>query len=140
MPIGNENTVIPGCGTHHVAVQARDWEESMKLYRDTLGMKVVAEFGPEDRKIALLAVGDGSHIELFRPKDNTPKPGEDAANDPLTHFALATSDCRAAAAKVKAAGYKFRMEPKDVDLGDLQVTICFFFGPSGEVIEFFETR
>ncbi len=140
MPVGEKNSVIAGCGTHHIAVQARDWEASLKLYRDVLGMKVVAEFGSAERKIVLLDIGDGSHMELFEPTEDTPKPDSASVNDPLMHFALATSDTRAAIEHVRRAGYKVTVEPKDVDLGSLKVTIAFFDGPSGESVEFFQTH
>ena len=140
MPVGTKNSVIQGCGSHHLAVQARDWEESLKLYRDVLGMKVVAEFGSSERKIILLDIGDGSHIELFQPKPDTAKPGNPAGNDPLTHFALATTDTRAATEHVRKAGYEVTVEPKDVNLGSLNVTIAFFKGPNGELLEFFQVN
>ena len=67
MPIGKTNKIIAGSGVHHIAIQARDWDASLKLYCDVLGMPVVAKFGPPERKIWLLDIGDGSHIELFQP-------------------------------------------------------------------------
>ena len=138
MPFGDKNTTIPGCGTHHIAIQARDLDESLTLYRDVLGMQVVAEFGSPERKILLLDTGDGSHIELFAPTDETPAPGSAAPNDPVTHFALATTDTRAATEIVRKAGYTITVEPKDMDLGAFQVTLSFFLGPNGESIEFFQ--
>ena len=63
MPVGTRNEAIKGCGTHHIAVQTRDWDKSMAFYQDVLGMKLVAEFGSPERKIVLLDAGDGSHIE-----------------------------------------------------------------------------
>ena len=39
------NHLIPGCGTHHLAVQTQDLEASLRLYRDVLGMLVVAGCG-----------------------------------------------------------------------------------------------
>ena len=140
MPVGTKNSVIAGCGTHHIAVQARDWEAYLKLYRDVLGMEIVAEFGSAERNIILLDTGDGSHMELFAPTASSPAPDSDSANDPLTHFALATSDTRSAIEHVRQAGYEVTVEPKDVDLGSLKVTIAFFRGPSGESIEFFQTN
>lgn len=140
MPVGDKNKVIAGGGTHHIAVQARDWDASMKLYRDVLGMEPVAEFGPPERKIVLLDIGDGSHMELFQPLEDTPAPGADAANDPVMHFALATTDTRGATELVRSHGYEITVEPKDVQLADLKVTISFFKGPSGEVIEFFQVH
>ena len=140
MPIGTKNSIISGCGTHHIAVQCRDMDESLKLYRDVLGMAVVAQFGSPDRRILLLDIGDGSHIELFDPKPDTPKSGTPAANDPIIHFALATSDTVTAIEHVRAAGYTVTVEPKTLDLDTLTVTIAFFDGPNGESIEFFQVH
>jgi catechol 2,3-dioxygenase-like lactoylglutathione lyase family enzyme len=131
------NRLIPGCGTHHLAVQTQDLEASLRLYRDVLGMPVVAEFGPPERRILLLDIGDGSHIELFEPPPGfiAPAPGQ----YPLMHIALRTSDTRQATEHVRAAGYTITTEPKDVQLGSIKATIAFFNGPAGELIEFFQT-
>jgi glyoxylase I family protein len=61
-------------------------------------------------------------------------------NDPVIHFALATTDTRAALEHVRQAGYEVTVEPKDVTLDSLEVTIAFFKGPNGEIIEFFQTN
>lgn len=140
MAIGTKNAVVQGCGTHHIAVQTRDWDESLSFYQDVLGMERVAEFGGADRKIVLLDVGDGSHIELFQPTADSPAAGAESPNDPVTHFALATTDARAATEHVRQAVAKITVEPLDVQLGGISATIAFFTGPSGEVIEFFETH
>ena len=140
MPVGEKNEVIKGCGTHHIAVQTRDWDKSMAFYQEVLGMKLVAEFGSPERKIVLLDAGDGSHIELFQPTGASPAEGDDAVNDPVIHFALAAADARAATERVREAGCKVTMEPTDVNLGAVKATISFFIGPSGEVIEFFQTH
>ena len=141
MPLGSKNTVVKGCGTHHIAVQTRDWEASLKLYRDVLGMSEVTRFeGSDGQTIMLLDAGDGSHIELFEPLTNTPQPSDKAANDPVIHFALATTDTRAAIEHVRQAGYEVTMDAKELSLGGLEVTIAFFKGPSGEVVEFFQER
>jgi glyoxylase I family protein len=140
LAVGTRNRVIAGCGAHHIAIQARDWEAAQRLYRDVLGMSVVAAWGAPGRRAMLLDMGDGSHVELFEPRERTPKPGAPAPNDPLTHFALATSDTRAAIEHVRGAGFEVTTEPTDVDLNGLRATIAFFRGPSGESIEFFQTR
>lgn len=140
MAVGTKNSVIPGCGAHHIAVQTRDWNVSLNFYKDVLGMEVIAEFGSADRKIVLLDMGDGSHMELFQPTASSPVPEDASPNDPVTHFALATTDARAAVEHVRQAGGEITLEPTDVDLGNIKATIAFFKGPSGEVIEFFETH
>ena len=135
----SSNTIIQGCGTHHIAIQAHDWDASLKLYRDVLGMTEAARFsGGDGQKIVLLDTGDGSHIELFGPSAGTGQTSKGA--DPILHFALTTTDARAATEHVRRAGYKITVEPKELNLGSLEVTIAFFEGPSGEVVEFFEVR
>lgn len=140
MPIGTSNTQIPGCGTHHIAIQVRDMDAALKLYRDVLGMTVVAQFGSPERRIFLLDTGDGSHMELFDPKPDTAKPGAPAANDPIIHFALATTNTVTAIEHVRSAGYTVTVEPKTLTLDMMKVTIAFFDGPSGESIEFFQVH
>jgi glyoxylase I family protein len=139
MPTGTTNQKIPGCGSHHIAVQARDWEASLRLYRDVLGMPIVAQFGTQ-RPTALLDMGDGSHIEIFGPM---PAVNYEQATTPptLPHFALATTDARASTELVRQAGYEVTVEPKEVQLTpSLRVTISFFKGPGGELVEFFQTH
>ncbi len=133
------NTIIQGCGTHHIAIQTHDWDASLKLYRDVLGMTEAASFsGGDAQQIMLLDTGDGSHVELFGPTAGTARTSEVAA--PILHFALTTTDARAATEHVRRAGYKITVEPKELNLGGLEVTIAFFEGPSGEEVEFFEVR
>jgi len=138
MPIGTTNRRIPGCGAHHVALQTRDWEASLRLYRDILGMQVVAEWGPPERRIVLLDIGDGSYMELFAPQ--AAAADQPAAAHLLTHIALATTDTRQATELVRHAGYTIKTEPKEVQLGPISATIAFFIGPNGETIEFFQTN
>ena len=99
MPIGTTNRLIPGCGAHHIALQARDWEASLRLYRDVLGMQIVAEFGTPERRILLLDLGDGSHLELFAPQPTTAD--QPASANVFTHIALATTNTRQATELVK---------------------------------------
>lgn len=140
MPIGNKNQAIPGLGTHHIAVQTRNWDESEAFYSEVLGMEKILQFGSPERRIALFDIGDGSHMELFEPTDETPDAGDEAVNDPVTHFALTTTDIERAVERVRNAGMEITTEPKTVDLGALNVTVAFFTGPSGEVIEFFQVN
>ncbi len=139
MPIGNKNQAIAGLGTHHIAVQTRDYEASLTFYTEVMGMEKAVEFEAGGRRIALLDIGDGSHLELFEPLPNA-EPAGDPSNDVLFHFALATSDIAAALERVRAAGMEITRELADVKLGSLDVTIAFFTGPGGEVVEFFQVN
>lgn len=137
MPIGSKNQAMAGLGCHHIAIQTRDWDASEKFYIEVMGMEKTVEFIGGGRRIALLDIGDGSHLELFEP---TADLEDTAANDTLTHFALTTTDITAALERVRAAGMEITREATDVNLGGMNVTIAFFTGPSGEVIEFFQVH
>ena len=140
MPIGTKNAVIQGCGLHHISIQTRDWDAALRLYRDVLGMKVVAEFGSPERPIVLLDIGDGSHVELFAPASETLSSDHPTHAGPILHLAFAVDDTRAAVEHVRQAGYLITSEPKKVDLSGMEVTFAFFRGPNGEEIEFFQTH
>ena len=141
MPTGTTNQKIPGCGSHHIAVQALDWDASLRLYRDVLGMRVVEQWGVSPRMVALLDMGDGSHIELVGPTAGADYTQTGTTPPNLLHVALATTDTRAATETVRQAGYEVTLEPKELQLTPtLRVTISFFKGPAGELIEFFQTH
>jgi glyoxylase I family protein len=146
MPIGTKNTVIPGCGTHHISIRTDNWDASLRLYKEVLGMKIVAHFGSPERPMALLDMGDGSHIELvginkdILTKNESSKDDRLSIQNSIAHIALATTDTRLAVEQVRQAGYEITMEPRDVDLNGMSVTIAFFKGTNGEEIEFFQTH
>ncbi len=122
-------------GVHHIAIQTRNWEASLKLYRDILGLPIVY-WVPAAQKIALLDAGNHNYIELFEPTDESPTPGSNAANDPLTHFAIHVDDVDKAIEHVRAAGYEVTLETTRLTGDNFDATIAFFTGPSGESIEF----
>ena len=130
MAVGTKNSVIQGCGAHHIAVQTRDWDASLTFYKDVLGMEVIAEFGSPERKIVLLDMGDGSHMELFQPTASSPAAGDAIPNDPVTHFALATTDIHTAIEHVRQAGAEVTLEPRDVSLGALMQLSPFLGDPA----------
>jgi len=140
MPVGNKNKAIAGLGSHHIAVQTRDWDESIKFYTEVMGMEVAVEFGSPDRRIVLLDIGDGSHMELFEPTDDSPKLDDEPGHDPVTHIALTTTDIEGAVQRVKDAGMEITREISTVDIGHLNITIAFFIGPNKEIIEFFQVN
>ncbi|MDE2774708.1 MAG: VOC family protein [Chloroflexota bacterium] len=139
MPIGTKNNAIPGLGSHHIAVQTTDYEASVAFYTDVMGMTEVVEFETGGRRAVMLDIGDGSHMELFEPIPGT-QPSDDATGDIVFHFALQTTDIEAALARVRAAGMEITVELRTADLGPLSVSLAFFKGPSGEVVEFMQVN
>ena len=138
MPVGNKNKVIAGLGSHHIAVQTRDWDASLTFYTEVMGMDVV--LNDEERGLALLDIGDGSHLELFTPKADSPKPDDDPGHDPVTHIAFTTTDIEGAVKQVREAGMEITREITTLGLMHLNITIAFFIGPNKEIIEFFQVN
>ncbi|MCY3833543.1 MAG: VOC family protein [Chloroflexi bacterium] len=139
MPIGDKNQVVAGLGTHHIAIQTTDYEASLAFYTEVMGMTQVVGFENQGRRALILDIGDGSHMELFEPIPGT-QPSNDATGNVVFHFALQTTDIESALERVRAAGMEITVELTTVQMGPLNITLAFFKGPSGEVVEFIQVN
>ena len=132
------NEILGGGGFHHVAMDVTDLEASVKFYTEILGFKKTISWGTGDSSAVMLDAGDGSCLEMFAAPKSEKKP-----EGAFKHIALRTADCRTVLDRVKAAGMEITVEPKDVELQSTpptQVTIAFFKGLDGEIIELFQNR
>jgi catechol 2,3-dioxygenase-like lactoylglutathione lyase family enzyme len=107
-------------GIDHTAIVVSDTEKSLKLYRDTLGLRIAGgseSSGPEQERlssvpgarlrITTLRAAEGPAIELLEylaPRDGRPYPRDTMGEDLVRwHTLLVTTDADAAAAKLGAA-------------------------------------
>jgi glyoxylase I family protein len=130
------NLKLRGGGLHHVAIEASDFERSLRFYTEGLGFREVLTFPEEGQTVAMLDTGDGTYVELF--SDGT---GERPSGS-ILHLALRTTDCDEAARRARTAGGTITQEPTDVVLeGDPPVPVRYSFceGPDGEQIELFQS-
>ena len=135
----SKNAVIPGCGYHHVAIRASDFDDTLRFYREGLGFRVAVRWGQGDGRAALLDTGDGNYLEVFAGGKRSP--GEPAPEGAILHYALRTADCDAALERARQAGAAVTMEPKTLALESqpkITIRIAFCKGPDGELIEFFQ--
>ncbi|HXG65136.1 MAG TPA: VOC family protein [Blastocatellia bacterium] len=111
-------------GIDHTAIVTGDTDESLKFYRDALGMKVAGEsenYGTEQERlnnvfgarlrITTLRAAAGPGIELLEylsPRDGRPYPADLRAND-LAHWQtkLVVADADAMARLLRAGKYRF---------------------------------
>jgi len=131
------NAIIPGAGSHHIAISSANFDASVKFYAEGLGMEPAAFWGEGDKRAALLDIGDGSHVEVFA--NGTSEPQQ---NERFVHFAIRTTDTDKAFASALAAGAAEKMPPSTLSIPSsppMPVRIAFVFGPDNEVIEFFQT-
>jgi catechol 2,3-dioxygenase-like lactoylglutathione lyase family enzyme len=144
-------------GIDHTAIVVKDTEESLKFYRDTLGMRVVGEsenydteqehlnnvFGARLRITALRASsGPGiEFLEYLSPRDGRPIPLDGKAND-IAHWQTRVLTQDAAAAAQAALNRKFGfVSPGAVSLPDRNLGISKGFlvrDPDGHVVELAE--
>lgn len=127
------NSILSGCGFHHIALRAANYDEVVKFYTEGLGFTVAHKW---DAGIMLNA-GDGVFLEVF------PNGQVETAENGFYHIALKVDDVDAALARAAAFGAKITIEPKDVDIASdpvFPVRIAFCTGLTGETIEFFHER
>lgn len=135
------NLKLGGGGIHHVAIEAADFEESLRFYTDGLAFVERLRFPEPGHTVAFLDSGDGTFVELFSPSDAGPqKTGGGMPGGPaIFHFALRVADCDEATERARRTGAEVVEKPTDMTLeGDPPVDCRYSFvrGPSGEVIEF----
>ena len=131
------NAKIPGAGTHHIAISSADFDKSFKFYTEGLGMSVVACWGENESRAALLDIGDGSHVEIFANGTT-----EAQKNEKMVHFAFTSTDPDLAFNNALAAGAREQMAPTTLEIPTdppLKVRIAFVYGPDNELLEFFNT-
>ena len=142
--MANHNATLGYGGFHHVAIRARDFDKSVAFYQQAMGFTERIAWGEAPKRAIMLDTGDGNYLEIFERADQAAASPEDNEQASILHFALRTNDPDAAIERVRAAGMKVTMEPKDVEMPSrpepTPVRIAFCHGPDGEVIEFFKNE
>ena len=132
------NSVIAGCGFHHVALWTATWDKTLRFYCEGLGLSARVLWGEAPGRAALLDIGDGTYLEIFERKEASTLSGEPN----LLHLCFRTDDCAAAVEVARSAGAEITTEAFQVEgfakIG-LPTTIAFVKGPSGEIIEFLQS-
>ncbi|MFA6288135.1 MAG: VOC family protein [Opitutaceae bacterium] len=131
-----------GVGFHHVALKSKSWDASLAFYKGVLGFteKILWAY-PDGNRAGMFDTGGGNYLEIFEDPNYTPSP-----NGALLHLALRTNAVDDVVARVRAAGCKITVEPKDVTIkttngvGPVPIRIAFFEGPNGETWELFQNE
>lgn len=133
------NPVLGGGGVHHVALRTKAWDASLAFYKEVLGFSEKITWAyPDGNRAGMFDMGGGAYLEIFENKTCAP-----VADGVLMHIAIRAADVDAVTARVRAAGCKVTVEPKDVTIqttngaGPVPVRLAFFEGPNGEIWELF---
>ncbi len=134
-----ENTLVPGCGFHHVAIRTADWDRSLGFWQSVMGFAVAVQWGEAPRRACMLDTGDGNYLEIF---ERDPRPEGSPSEAAILHFCFRTDDCDATLERARAAGAEITVEPKSLGLGSppIPVRIAFFKGPDGEICELLQNE
>jgi glyoxylase I family protein len=131
------NPVLGGGGIHHVALRTKSWDASLAFYKDVLGFaEKITWAGPNGNRAGMFDTGGGAYLEIFENHTDAP-----AADGVLIHLALRVTDVNAVTDRVRAAGCRVTVEPKDVTIqttngaGPVPLRLAFFEGPNGEIWE-----
>lgn len=117
----------------YVEIGVRDLDRSAEFYSGLLGLEPgqvstedgqrVGSFGPDDAAVRLVEVGADGRDSGW---------DSDDLQCGIRHFGLKVGDIDSCAARLKAAGVRFAMEPFDAFGG---VRIVFFYDPDGAYLE-----
>ena len=135
------NAILGNGGFHHVCMKTKDWDATMRFYKDTLGCTEKIAWRAAPARAVMLDAGDGNYIEVFEDLAYTGAP-----HGAVNHYAFRTTRLDAVAERVRAAGFKITVEPRDVTIqttngaGPVPVRIFFCDGPNGESIEFLQNE
>ena len=136
---------------HHTAISVTDLDTSLKFYRDILGLKVVREVpkisGPafeaidlpagSSCRIALIAAGDGSYIQLsqFSPKGKLPRPDSSQSDIGLIHVGFRVTQIEKLYEELSRKGVKLNCSVQTPEEGLKAFSLD---DPDGVRLEFLE--
>ncbi|MYC32097.1 MAG: VOC family protein [Chloroflexi bacterium] len=141
-------------GVSHIAVCVRDLDESLKFYRDILGMTVTVDrvqdtstgglphvyaHDRSTRRQAILSYGDGAVPTLVM----TSHPGDDTDGAPIkldqvgiSHISFSVPDVKALADELIAAGVELAGPMDGFTNADGRVSSIFVYDPDGILVQF----
>ncbi|UCD56695.1 MAG: methylmalonyl-CoA epimerase [Candidatus Hydrogenedentota bacterium] len=111
----------------HIGVAVSNLEEALKLYRDTLGLKVDATEDFEGMRIAFIPIGD-TEFELLEPTDPNSALAKflEKRGEGVQHVALRVDDVEKSLEELKAKGVRVIDEKPRAGAGGARIA---FFHP-----------
>ena len=127
-------------GFHHVAMRVFDFDKVIAFYTEGLGLEKGISWGENDKRAAMIHVGEGNCLEIFAGGKEIRTENEEGA---IVHIAFASKCCDKDLERARNAGAVVTMEPQDIELQSnpkKNVRIAFCKGFGGELLEFFEEK
>ncbi len=123
----------------HTMIRVRDFQETLRFYVDTLGMKVLDKFDIESRRVTALFVGfdgyrESALLEITQKWDIQ----EYTHGTGYGHVAIGIPDLPATVEKIREAGFEVTEEPKVLMTGGPMV--AFVKDPDGFAVELIQIQ
>jgi len=134
--------------TRHIGIVVHDMEQSLRFWRDVMGLEVAIDFREHgtfidtvqglsgvDLRMIKLAAPDGSMIELLKDDaHSTPAPGQNQLCDRgIRHVAFTVADVEASWRTLRDEGCAVSSEP--VTAPDGKARLFFARDPEGNLLE-----
>ena len=123
----------------HTMIRVKDFQESLRFYCDTLGMKVLDKFDVEVRRSTGLFIGYGNYrasalLELVQKWDES----DYTHGTAYGHVAIGLPDLPAMTRRIEAAGYEVTDQPAVLIKGGPMV--AFVKDPDGYAVELIQIQ
>ena len=123
-------------GMGHIAINSGNYRESLKFYRDILGLieEDTSDWG--DFRLTNLRMPDGGLLELFDYGMRTERAQNDNSVVGYRHFAFLVEDVDSWRQKLMDNGIEITMEPAEMPVLGTKGMLCL--DPDGTEIELYE--
>ena len=121
---------------HHIAIRVNKFDKTVQFYTEIMGFKQIYAWSEEPERATMFDTGNGTKLEFFEKTDETYQEGQ------ISHFAFDVEDSDKVFARIVESGSLVKMEPTDIEIDGepgFKARIAFVYGPSGEIIELFQT-
>jgi len=126
-------------GLDHIGMAVTSLEESLPLYRDLLGLRLLYEEEVESDgvRVAVLDLGGDGHLELLEPTGPETPVGRfvEKRGPGIHHLALGVKDCAAALTALKTCGYRMLDETPRPGAGGKQIGFVHPKSTGGVLLE-----
>ena len=123
----------------YTGIRVRDFERSLRFYRDLLGMKVLRRSKDADTRgewAILESEAGGQTLEINWYEEGSPFGGPYGVGEAVDHLAFRVDEFDAAVAYLSAAGHPTVLGPTD----DGRYRVAYVEDPDGITVEIFHVR
>ncbi|MBS4214050.1 VOC family protein [Neobacillus rhizophilus] len=126
---------------HHICIQANNYEESLKFYRDILGFELIEEFPNFHNRYynSWLKLG-AFYIELQTGKVGEKLNSVKPTTQGIIHFCLWVDDLVKEVQTIKQLGYEFILKNGEEIYQVENGCLCKLIAPEGTIVELRDNR